>query len=201
MNDSENRWRAEMHVLNGEKSALLAIGKVILDDNIVINNVKLVQIHNKDGKAEWVVSLPRKQVTVNGELVWKPLFTLDTKTRKAMEQAVFDGIKEELGRGMTMSRRDIQINVIPREGDGNIRGEASLSYEGILNVHGIRIMDGKNGLFVVYPTAKGKDDVYKPLMELTAFIAKNELDSRILRAYESSVRKIEKAITPSAPKR
>jgi len=71
------------------------------------------------------------------------------------------------------------------EGDSRLKAFADVSFAGVFLVKGLRILEGKNGLFVGMPSEKGKDGKWYD----TAFPLTKEfrelLTDTVLSAYES----------------
>ncbi len=66
----------------------------------------------------------------------------------------------------------------------NIRGFASVTLDGVLAIHGIKIMVNRyGGTFVAMPSAKGKNDYYDVVHPTTAEFRK-QLNDAIISEYK-----------------
>ncbi len=66
----------------------------------------------------------------------------------------------------------------------NIRATASMTLDGVLAVHGIKIMaNSKGGMWVVLPSAKGKEEYYDVVHPLTAELRK-QINSAVLSEFK-----------------
>ncbi len=70
------------------------------------------------------------------------------------------------------------------DGDTKIRAFADVAITGLFLIKGLRIVDGKNGLFVGMPREQGKDGQwYQTVMPLSEEV-KNQLNEIVLGAYQ-----------------
>lgn len=73
--------------------------------------------------------------------------------------------------------------IVPAKGDGATRAFADVSADGILAVHGLRVVEGKNGPFVAMPSSKGSDGKYYEVAHPTTKEAREALNEAVLSAY------------------
>jgi len=70
-------------------------------------------------------------------------------------------------------------------GDSNLKAFADVSFAGVFTVKGLKVVEGKNGLFVSMPSQKGKDGKwYNSAHPLTKEF-RETLNSLVLEAYEN----------------
>ncbi len=80
-----------------------------------------------------------------------------------------------------------QINVKPIfEREDNLRGVASVTFDNAYTIHGLRVMDGKNGLFVSMPSRKDQDGVYRDIFHPVTKEGREHLQHKVLDAYEKA---------------
>ena len=60
-----------------------------------------------------------------------------------------------------MEITDVRIRKVSREGD--MKAVATVNFEGVFAVHDIKIIDGKNGLFIAMPSRKGNDRKFRDI--------------------------------------
>ncbi len=81
---------------------------------------------------------------------------------------------------------EIKVERIHRlETDSSLKGFADISISGCFIVKGLRIVSGKNGLFVGMPQQLGKDGKWHNRVSLVDEAAKVKLSDLILSAYDN----------------
>ena len=86
-----------------------------------------------------------------------------------------------------MTNEGIQIRVerIHRlDGEGALKGFADISIAGTFLIKGLRIVSGKEGLFVGMPRKQGKDGSWYNTVYLLNKALKEKLANIVLSAYE-----------------
>lgn len=81
-----------------------------------------------------------------------------------------------------MKITDVRIRII--EGDSRLRGIASITIDDAFAVHELRIIEGREGLFVAMPSRKLKDDSFKDVAHPINLETRRELESLVLSKYE-----------------
>ena len=71
------------------------------------------------------------------------------------------------------------------DGEGKLKAFADIAIEGILLIKGLRIVDGKNGLFVGMPREQGKNGQWYQTVSALSDEVKNQLDEIVLQAYQN----------------
>lgn len=79
---------------------------------------------------------------------------------------------------------NIQVTRIHKlEGDGKVKGFVDIVFGDCLSVKGLRLVEGKNGLFISMPREQGKDrrwyEIIKPMTKEFA----NQISKTILEVY------------------
>ena len=87
---------------------------------------------------------------------------------------------------MVKSNNGLEVVRMHRlEGDSKLKAFADVSFAGVFMVKGLRVIEGKNGLFVSMPSEQGKDGKwYNSAFPLTAD-SRNSLNQAVLQAYEA----------------
>lgn len=81
---------------------------------------------------------------------------------------------------------DVRINSLtPRE--GNVKAIASANLDDCFAVKNIRVVEGKNGLFVSMPSYKGQDDEYHDLCFPTTPELRKQLNNAVSEAYKQAI--------------
>ncbi len=89
---------------------------------------------------------------------------------------------------MTTAKKQAVVEVVDIRkiaGDGNLKAFADLKISDSIIIKGFSVLQGKRGVFVAMPRKAGKDgrwfDVLTPLNEEV----KDEIETKILKAYEA----------------
>ena len=81
-----------------------------------------------------------------------------------------------------------EIKVYPyKNGDSKVKGFAQVVLNGMLRLHGLRIVEGENGLFVGYPAEKGKDGQFYDIVHPVTRETRNIIQDAVLADYEKAV--------------
>ncbi|MBU3910973.1 MAG: SpoVG family protein [Candidatus Omnitrophica bacterium] len=71
------------------------------------------------------------------------------------------------------------------EGDSKLKAFADVSFAGVFMVKGLRVVEGKNGLFVSMPSEKGKDGKWYSTAHPLTKEFRESLNEAVLESYES----------------
>ncbi len=83
-----------------------------------------------------------------------------------------------------MESNAIQVSRIYKvEGDSNLKAFVDISLAGIV-IKGLRIVNGKNGLFLGMPRHQGKDGKWYPTVYPATKEIQQELTDLVLQAYQ-----------------
>ena len=80
----------------------------------------------------------------------------------------------------------MDVKIHPYNGDGPIVAFASVTLEGCFAVRGVKVMEGKNGLFISMPRRQVKGD-YQDICFPCTKAFKKEFDQKILDAYQQTL--------------
>ncbi|MFC1709563.1 septation protein SpoVG family protein [Candidatus Omnitrophota bacterium] len=70
------------------------------------------------------------------------------------------------------------------DGEGNLRAFVDIALNESLLLKGLRIVEGRNGLFVSMPREKGKDNRWYEMVHPLSKEVKEEISSAVLSAYQ-----------------
>lgn len=97
------------------------------------------------------------------------------------------------GKGQKQKNPSIQVR-IDRLNDyegSNIKAFASANIGGAFAIHGIRVVDSQNGMFVAMPQSSHKDGSgntkYSDIFHAVTAEARNELNEKVMNAYEQAL--------------
>lgn len=80
---------------------------------------------------------------------------------------------------------DIEVKRLHKlNGDGKLKGFADIAITGLLLIKGLRIIDGKNGLFVGMPGEQGKDGHWYQTVAPLSDEVKHQLNDIVIGAYQ-----------------
>lgn len=81
---------------------------------------------------------------------------------------------------------DIEVKRLHKlEGDGKLKGFADIAIANLLLIKGLRIVEGKNGLFVGMPRRPGKDGQWYPSVFPLNDEVKAQLNEVVLQSYQT----------------
>ena len=84
--------------------------------------------------------------------------------------------------GKTMT---LQIErMITFDGKGTLKAFCDLSIDGTFLIRGVRVVEGKQGLFVSMPRQQGKDSKWYDIVRAMTREAKEEMTRVVLAAYQ-----------------
>ncbi|WP_394917003.1 septation protein SpoVG family protein [uncultured Robinsoniella sp.] len=180
---------------SGETSnKIWAICTARIDDNMVIRGVKII-----NGSNGAFVSMPRyKTKDTDGKEIYKDVVYLKTnEAREALSKAVQEAYREcvmRLDKKLSAQNRlEVKVSVYDGRED-HLRGLAQITV-GNTVVKNIRIMEGKNSLFVSMPQymneqGKWNDLVYPDDKEIRTTIANKVLEEYNVQIKENKISEV-----------
>lgn len=76
-----------------------------------------------------------------------------------------------------------EVRLTKQDGQGTLKAFASVTFDGVFAVHGLRVVEGRNGLFVSMPNRQVKDGEYKDIAHPVTKDFKDELSNAVLAEY------------------
>ena len=90
---------------------------------------------------------------------------------------------------MTTATLNIKVIKVHPVTGSNLKAYIDICIDDALIIKGLRVMDGKNGLFVALPSVKNKnDEKYYETVSCTSQEVKDDLTSTVLVAYKNEVK-------------
>ena len=86
-----------------------------------------------------------------------------------------------------MKITDIRIRLVNKE-DAKLKAVASLTIEDSIVIHDIKIIDGREGLFISMPSRKTPDGKYNDVVHPIKNEVREALSSAVLSAYEDALK-------------
>ena len=71
--------------------------------------------------------------------------------------------------------------------DGPMKALVSVTFDGALAVHYIKVINARDKYFIVMPSRKNPDGTYRDIVHPINADFRNHLESAVLRAYEEEV--------------
>ncbi len=81
-----------------------------------------------------------------------------------------------------MTITDVRVRKVDKE--GKLKAVVSVTIEDCFAIHDIKVIEGDHGLFIAMPSRKAQDGTYKDIAHPINSQTRDELQQRILRAYE-----------------
>ena len=78
---------------------------------------------------------------------------------------------------------DIRVRRVHSE--GKLRAYATVTFEDCFVIHNVKIIEGRNGVFIAMPSRMTKTGEYKDVAHPISSEFRNELQDRLLEAYHS----------------
>lgn len=87
-----------------------------------------------------------------------------------------------------MKITDIRIRLVNKE-DTKLKAVATLTIENGLAIHDIKVIDGKDGLFISMPSKKTPDGEYKDIVHPINSEVREQIKTAVITAYEEELAK------------
>lgn len=84
-----------------------------------------------------------------------------------------------------MNISDIRIKIV--EATGKLKAVASITIDGCFVVHDIKILEGNRGLFVMMPSRKSADGIYKDIAHPINTETREMLKTVLIKAYSDKM--------------
>ncbi|MCL2853606.1 MAG: SpoVG family protein [Defluviitaleaceae bacterium] len=86
---------------------------------------------------------------------------------------------------------ELEIRIYPvKEPKGNTKAFASISIDGMFGVHGVSIVEGKNGLFVAMPQTKDAQGNYRDIFHPVTSEGRKALNNAVLHEYSIALEQL-----------
>lgn len=84
-----------------------------------------------------------------------------------------------------MKISDVRIRIVKKD-DNKLRGVATITIDDCFAVHEIKVIDGRDGLFIAMPTRKTPDGEYKDIVHPINTETREQISQAVLAAYEKA---------------
>ena len=168
--------KANMELINID--SLIAVGSIVIDNFLTINNVRAMKKNGSNG-GDWFVSLPQSKYLNE----WREVVSADPKIQSKIKDAVFQDIKNQV----VSTDQDFPFKLkIQKVDSGSTRAKVTVTYNDAITIKGIRVVKGRNGMFVSFPQEKlryGEKDYYKDFIFIPDNM-KKAVERKIMTEYE-----------------
>ncbi len=79
--------------------------------------------------------------------------------------------------------------------DGPMKAIVSVTFDGQLAVHDIKVINARDKFFIVMPSRKNPDDTYRDIVHPINAQFRGDLEAAVIAAYEAEKANAESAIT------
>ena len=86
---------------------------------------------------------------------------------------------------------DINVRINKINTTGNVKATASVTLDECFGIRGVKVMEGKNGLFIKMPSYKGSDGKYKDICFPTTADFRQELSDAVVDAYKLALEQLQ----------
>lgn len=80
-----------------------------------------------------------------------------------------------------------EIKVRKLISDGKLRGIISITIDGVLAVHDIKVVQGEERLFVAMPSRRDDTGMFRDIVHPISAEAREEIEKQILSAYQMEI--------------
>lgn len=94
------------------------------------------------------------------------------------------------GRYGNLKITDVRVRLVSKE-DAKLKAVASITIDDCLVVHDIKVINGREGMFISMPSRKTPDGEYKDIVHPINTETREELKKAVLDAYEQETNKEE----------
>ena len=89
------------------------------------------------------------------------------------------------GGDIVMNVTDVRVRkIIP---DGKMKAIVSITFDDMFVVHNVKVVEGRNGLFVAMPSIKTPDGEYRDIAHPINSEAREAIQNAVLDAYNAAV--------------
>lgn len=83
-----------------------------------------------------------------------------------------------------MQITDIRVKKIKTE--GKLKAYVNVTFDGCFVIHNVKVIDGKNGIFIAMPSRKTKSGEYKDIVHPVTQEFRNQIKDEIIDAYDKA---------------
>jgi stage V sporulation protein G len=188
-----------------------AFASVAFDDIVAIRGIRVIE-----GEKDLFVSMPQSRDRKTNEYhnIASPI---DSGLRNEVNKAVkneyqrveklapdergYDKPEAGAANGINVEDIKLDIKVYPiKEPQGGTKAFANINVDDLVEIRGVRVVDGEKGLFVSMPQSKDKDDVYHDVAFPINGDLRKEISRAVLEKYEAGDKSRDKSLADGLKK-
>ncbi|WP_294984488.1 septation regulator SpoVG [uncultured Fenollaria sp.] len=85
-----------------------------------------------------------------------------------------------------MTITDVRVRLVDKEGL-NLKATASVTFDNAFVVHDIKVIEGREGLFIAMPSRKVPNGTYRDVAHPINSEARADIEEKVYKAYEAAV--------------
>lgn len=85
-----------------------------------------------------------------------------------------------------MTITDVRVRLVYKEGL-NLKATASVTFDNAFVVHDIKVIEGREGLFIAMPSRKVPNGTYRDVAHPINSEARADIEEKVYKAYEAAV--------------
>ncbi len=85
-----------------------------------------------------------------------------------------------------MTITDVRVRLVDKEGL-NLKATASVTFDNAFVVHDIKVIEGREGLFIAMPSRKVHNGTYRDVAHPINSEARADIEEKVYKAYEAAV--------------
>lgn len=83
-----------------------------------------------------------------------------------------------------MKITDVRVKKIVGEEAGRLKAYVDLTFDEVLVIHGLKLIEGENGKFIAMPSRKMPDGEFKDIVHPINPALRNEITDIVIKKYE-----------------
>jgi stage V sporulation protein G len=80
-----------------------------------------------------------------------------------------------------------KIEIRPMEDEGNLKAFCSVIFDSVFIVHSVKVIEGRNGLFVAMPSRKENNGKFRDIAHPIDNAFRLDLEKKILASYQEEI--------------
>lgn len=85
-----------------------------------------------------------------------------------------------------MTITDVRVRLVDKEGL-NLKATASVTFDNAFVVHDIKVIEGREGLFIAMPSRKVPNGTYRDVAHPINSEARADIEEKVYKAYEAAI--------------
>lgn len=163
------------------KDKLKAWVDITLDNNVAVHGIKIIE-----GAKGLFVAMPGKRTKKENGKFLDIVYIVNKDLRASIIQEVLKFYKEE-EREVTLNEPDetviSRITITKNKKESKLKAWVNISLSDAIVIHGIKVFEGKNGLFAIMPSRKTKDGKFRDIAHALNNETRNMIQKAVIDKY------------------